>query len=190
MQAEPEIPPSFVRFGVFVFAPRTGELWRSGLPVRLQEKPARILALLLEQPGHQRHGALSTDGAWLAYVNGVLENQTLRLCRMPDCAQPQVVVQDRVCAAPMWAPDGRTLYYRSSHRMMAVTLTGSLTDSGGQLRVPEPRTLFEGQYARADYWTRNAALSPEGTRFLLARNTEAQDPPQRVQMILDGEPLR
>lgn len=39
------------RFGLFEFDPRTLELKRNGTPVRLQEQPAAILALLLEQPG-------------------------------------------------------------------------------------------------------------------------------------------
>jgi DNA-binding winged helix-turn-helix (wHTH) protein/TolB-like protein len=42
---------SRVRFGVFEFDPDTGELTRGGVPQRLQPQPARVLAVLLEQPG-------------------------------------------------------------------------------------------------------------------------------------------
>lgn len=42
---------SRVRFGVFEFDLQTGELWKHGLPVRLQDQPARILRLLLSRPG-------------------------------------------------------------------------------------------------------------------------------------------
>jgi TolB-like protein/DNA-binding winged helix-turn-helix (wHTH) protein/Tfp pilus assembly protein PilF len=40
-----------VRFGVFELNPRTGELRRSGLRVKLQEQPLQILMLLLDHPG-------------------------------------------------------------------------------------------------------------------------------------------
>ncbi len=40
-----------VRFGIFEFHPETLELKRSGQPVRLQDLPARLLALLVRHPG-------------------------------------------------------------------------------------------------------------------------------------------
>ena len=40
-----------VQFGPFVFEPSSGELWRSGIPVRLQPQPARVLAALLDRAG-------------------------------------------------------------------------------------------------------------------------------------------
>lgn len=40
-----------VRFGQFEFDPGSGELWKSGRPLRLQPQPARVLALLIERPG-------------------------------------------------------------------------------------------------------------------------------------------
>jgi Tol biopolymer transport system component/DNA-binding winged helix-turn-helix (wHTH) protein len=38
-------------FGVFQFNPRTGELHKQGIKIRLEGQPATILAMLLEQPG-------------------------------------------------------------------------------------------------------------------------------------------
>ena len=43
--------PEVVRFGSFEFSPRTGELRKNGLRLKLQEQPVRILCLLLETPG-------------------------------------------------------------------------------------------------------------------------------------------
>lgn len=42
---------SRVRFGPFEVDLRTGELWREGSRVPLQERPFRVLAVLLEHPG-------------------------------------------------------------------------------------------------------------------------------------------
>jgi DNA-binding winged helix-turn-helix (wHTH) protein/TolB-like protein len=44
-------PRPVLRFGPFEFDPATGELFRDGLRVPLQEKPCQVLAALLEQPG-------------------------------------------------------------------------------------------------------------------------------------------
>src|SRR5882672_11383188 len=58
MQSFPEGPtgmdrsPSHpVRFGVFEFDPRAGELRKQGMKIKLQGQPIEILTLLLEHPG-------------------------------------------------------------------------------------------------------------------------------------------
>src|SRR6185312_16880560 len=40
-----------VRFGVFEADLRSGELFKQGVKIRLQQQPFRVLALLLEHPG-------------------------------------------------------------------------------------------------------------------------------------------
>lgn len=45
------VDPSIVRFGIFEVDLRNFELRRKGLKVRVQEKPLRVLALLLQRPG-------------------------------------------------------------------------------------------------------------------------------------------
>ena len=40
-----------IAFGVFSVDLRSGELWKSGVKVRLQDQPFRLLRLLLEHPG-------------------------------------------------------------------------------------------------------------------------------------------
>ncbi len=44
-------PPLRARFGTFQLDRRTGELWKDGRKVKLQEQPFRILELLLADPG-------------------------------------------------------------------------------------------------------------------------------------------
>jgi DNA-binding winged helix-turn-helix (wHTH) protein len=40
-----------IRFGLFEFDPRSGELRKQGLKVRLQGQPVEILSMLLARPG-------------------------------------------------------------------------------------------------------------------------------------------
>jgi len=43
--------PPILRFGVFELNPRSGELRKQGIKIRLQGQPVEILAMLLERPG-------------------------------------------------------------------------------------------------------------------------------------------
>jgi len=43
--------PKVFRFGAFEFEPRTGELRKQGLRIRLEGQPVAILQMLLERPG-------------------------------------------------------------------------------------------------------------------------------------------
>ena len=45
------LPVNSVRFGVFEFDPRSGELRKHGIRIKLQEQPCQILAFLLERRG-------------------------------------------------------------------------------------------------------------------------------------------
>jgi hypothetical protein len=44
-------PPSRVRFGPFELDQATGELYRDGRRIRVQEQPRQVLVALLERPG-------------------------------------------------------------------------------------------------------------------------------------------
>lgn len=47
----PDAPASVIRFGVFEFDPRSGELRKHGLKIKLERQAAKALSLLLERPG-------------------------------------------------------------------------------------------------------------------------------------------
>src|SRR5580765_7114685 len=47
----PSRPGELIRFGLFEFDPRSGELRKQGLKVRLQGQPVEILSMLLARPG-------------------------------------------------------------------------------------------------------------------------------------------
>jgi TolB-like protein/DNA-binding winged helix-turn-helix (wHTH) protein len=77
-----------VRFGVFEADLRTGELRKGGLPVKLQEQPFRVLALLLDRPGdlvtrEELRRALWPDEIALEFDQG-LNNAIKKLRRALD----------------------------------------------------------------------------------------------------------
>ncbi len=53
-----------IRFGLFDFDPATLELRRDGRPVKLQSQPARVLALLLAQPGETVTREAMREALW------------------------------------------------------------------------------------------------------------------------------
>ena len=63
-----------IRFGPFRFDPASGELARSGVKVRLQHTPARLLAELSASPGTLRTRAELCDRLWPAGVHVDFEN--------------------------------------------------------------------------------------------------------------------
>src|SRR5437868_6649890 len=49
--SQPVLSPPVIRFEVFEFELRAGELRKRGRKLKLQEQPFRVLAMLLERPG-------------------------------------------------------------------------------------------------------------------------------------------
>ena len=70
---------------------------------------------------------------------------------------------------PLWSHDGRRLYFRSGNRMMAAAI-----ETDGGFRPGAVRVLFAGNYYN-DREVRNYDLSPDGTRFLMIKEDEADD---------------
>jgi DNA-binding winged helix-turn-helix (wHTH) protein/TolB-like protein/Tfp pilus assembly protein PilF len=68
--------PTQVRFGPFVCDASTGELWKAGRPIKLQEQPRQLLVALLEQPGEvlsrdQLRRRLWTDDTFVDFDNAL-----------------------------------------------------------------------------------------------------------------------
>src|ERR1035438_1455629 len=68
--------PRIVRFGAFEADLNSGEVRSEGRPVKLQGKPFRLLAFLLERPGtvvtrEELHAALWPNGTFVDFEYGV-----------------------------------------------------------------------------------------------------------------------
>ncbi len=48
---EPPRPTSVVRFGTYEVSLQSGEVRKSGLRIRVQQQPMKLLEILLERPG-------------------------------------------------------------------------------------------------------------------------------------------
>ena len=107
---------------------------------------------------------LSPDGLWVAFVS----NQTggERVYMQPFSGGRVVSVSTGPGTEPVWARDGRELFYRDGDRMMVVDVT-----PGPDATVSTPRVLFEGAYAPDPYriGVPNYDVAADGQRFVMVK---------------------
>lgn len=113
--------------------------------------------------------ALSPDGKWLAYSSY-------------DGGVPQIIVRPfpgpgavtQVSAdggtEPVWAPDGKQLFYRRGRQVVAVAVT-----TGDRFTMGATRTLFEGPYQSAGSGAgAEISISGDGKRFVMLRPADEE----------------
>ena len=90
--------------------------------------------------GEGSHAALSPDGRWLAYVSNVTGQWEVWVRAYPGPGAP-ARISPNGGGEPLWARDGRTLYYVEGRAVMAVTVD---TSTGFEFDAPVRR--FEDDF--------------------------------------------
>ncbi|HEX6941876.1 MAG TPA: hypothetical protein VF128_03045, partial [Gemmatimonadaceae bacterium] len=112
----------------------------------------------------------SPDGRWLAYASDESGRYEVYAKPFPGPGA-RVQISDAGGGEPVWAKDGRRLYYRNGRDMMVADIDRGARD--GALGVRGRRYLFSGDYY-GGLSERGASydISPDGTRFVMARSLE------------------
>jgi serine/threonine protein kinase/Tol biopolymer transport system component len=105
------------------------------------------------------HPRFSPDGRWLAYV--VQESGERTVVVRPTAGGGRITISDGAGLEPVWAPNGRALFYRRNNDYVRADLSLSPV-----LRVTNRSTLLRTAVASADGLTYDVA--PDGQRLLLA----------------------
>ena len=125
---------------------------------------------------------MSADGRWIAYESNSSGRSEVYVQPFPTLAgRWQVSSQGGV--APLWAPDGRQLFYRSERAVMSVPVETAGTTT---FRYSNPRKLFEGPYVpevQTPFDARSYALAPNGQRFLMMKEPA---PPPTQMIVIDN----
>jgi Tol biopolymer transport system component len=112
---------------------------------------------------------VSPDGRWVAYVTDASGASQVVVRPFPG---PGGRVQVSVTGGsePVWAPDGRRIFYRDGRRLIAASVT---TTPG--LAVTGRAELFADEYVFAQAPHANYDVAPDGERFLMVRSAQVPE---------------
>ena len=174
-------------FALF-FSPDGGTLLYADMPFG---EPERVGALPLQDRPHARSifppkynvewAILSPDGKWIAYDTDESGRPEVYVAPYP-ALEPRERISTDGGLHPLWAPDGRELYYRmgtttgdmehrflgQKSRVMAVSI-----ETKPALKAGQPRMLFEGPYFESGH---DIAVTPDGKGFILIRENDTTGP--------------
>jgi serine/threonine-protein kinase len=153
-------PDGLVAYVDLTFGPSRTDIWV--LPLEGERKPEPILATLYEE----RNAIFSPDGRWIAFTSN-RSGQTEVYTKPYPGKGGLVQISTDGGLEPMWARNGKELFYRNGEKMMVVPVETEPT-----FKPARPRVLFEGSY-RYGYtnMTSNYDVTGDGQRFVMV--TEA-----------------
>ena len=111
-------------------------------------------------PSNEYMPSVSADGQWIAYVSNAAGPLDVYVRRLNSAAAP-LAISTGGGSEPRWARDGRHIYYRANHRMIAAAVT---TAPG--FTVTSRDTLFDDVFAN-DPFHAGFDVSPDGKHFLM-----------------------
>ena len=128
----------------------------------------RLVATGFDEQG----SALSPDSRWLAYVSNEQGAHEVFVRPFPNTSSGKWQVSSGGGSAPLWAHNGRELFYVRGNNMYAVRI-----NPGSPFSAEPPRVLFKiPDRVRAGSLFRGSfAISPDDQRFLMVRDNSWDD---------------
>jgi Tol biopolymer transport system component len=138
-----------------------------GLDVLVQPAGGGAARPYAATPARESAARASADGRWVAYTSDAEGRRAVYVDAYPTPGR-----RTRVSAAggehPVWARDGRTLYYWEGRELVAASL--ELAPQGGPPRVRARAVLFRAAYAGGVIAMYD--VSPDGQRVVLVTGDE------------------
>jgi eukaryotic-like serine/threonine-protein kinase len=138
---------------------------------------------LLQTAFEEYNAAFSPDGRWLAYQSDISGPFEVYVRPFPDVTNGQWIVSTAGGTEPVWARDGRELFYRSPRgAVMRVPIS-----AGTSWKAGSPTQLFETpSYVFEARGQRSYDVAPDGKRFVMLKNAETSGPrstPPRIVVV-------
>ena len=121
----------------------------------------------LQTAAQERHPMVSPDGGWLAYASEETGRSEVYVQAFPDGGQKQTISTGGG-TEPLWARDGRHLFYRRGNQVVTVTV-----DLGPPLAVGSSAVVFERAFeGRLGHGAPNYEVAVDGSRFLMSHDAD------------------
>jgi Tol biopolymer transport system component len=122
---------------------------------------SRVVTPVIDLPGSAQHSsAVSPDGRWMAYASNETGRYEVWLEPVPRTGVRHQLTRDGG-SHPLWATDGRALYFDRDHQMFRLDVNTKDPSSKA-----EPVPLPIKGFAQAEY-RRQFDLMPNGRQFLM-----------------------
>ncbi|MDE3151187.1 MAG: PD40 domain-containing protein, partial [Gemmatimonadota bacterium] len=119
---------------------------------------------LLTTRADERNPAVSPDGRWLAYTSDASGRDEVYLTPFPD-GGARIPVSNAGGTSPVWARDGRLLYYLDGQSALVATEI----DEGKPDPAGATKRLFDASRYYRDSQAEAFDVSPDGQRFLFIK---------------------
>ncbi len=146
----------------------------------------RASTLLLDTEFAERNAALSPDGRWMAYESNESGQFEIYVRPFPDVNAGRWQVSNDGGNWPLWAPDGRELFYVGPQDMVVVSIETEPTITLGRRELLFDTTSYL-RPASAVTW-RRVAIASDGQRFLMLKEgggSEDTAAPQNIIFVLN-----
>jgi len=126
--------------------------------------------------------AISPDGRWIAYNSDESGQIEVYVRPFPNADDGKWLISTRGGEYPIWAQDGRELYYDAyPNEMMVVTIETEPAFAAGN-----PEVLFRSEYVLSSHSGPDVSpydISPDGKRFLMIKeDIQAQEAAEAVEI--------
>jgi len=135
---------------------------------------------LVETGANNVGPAISPDGRWLAYVSIESGQNEVYVQPFPAGGERHQVSTDGG-RAPVWSPDGQSIYYRRLDQILAVPVTMKPRFRPGTATV-----LFEGRYGSTSWMeVPNFDIAPDGKSFVMVKPDEEWGRATEIRVVLN-----
>jgi serine/threonine-protein kinase len=140
---------------------------------------------LVSSPARENIARLSPDSRWLAYQSDESGRNEVYVRPFPNADEQRWTISNAGGWTPVWAPDGREIFYMKGASVMAAAVT---TDAE-KLIVSKPEELFSGPFDTTQ--DDNFDVFPDGQHFLMVeRDPDANPTKLNVVQHWGGEVAR
>jgi len=145
-------------------------LLRLSSPMSPRDRSAQpAIPRLIQTTFPKDNGIISPNGRWLAYESNESTQYQIYVAPFPDVASGRWQVSSAGGRSPLWAPNGRELFYLDANGF----LTRVPVDTSGAFDYGKPARVLYTSYYTVNIRTYD--VSRDGQKFLMIKNADAAD---------------